>query len=67
MLTDRLHKAIGRAAELPAATQDAFAVVLEQLLQTYVERPPELRPELSAIVEQSMRENVVTLEYLKDK
>jgi len=67
MLTDRLHKAIDRAAELPDTTQDAFAEVLERLLRMYEERPPELRPDLSAIVEQSMREHAATLEYLKDK
>jgi hypothetical protein len=67
MLTDRLHKAIDRAAELPEGTQDAVAEVLEQLLRSYEERPPELRPEVSAVVEQSIREHADTLEYLKDK
>lgn len=67
MLTDRLHRAVDRAAELPEATQDALAAALEQLLQRYEGQPPELRPELSAIVEQSMAEHAATLEYLKDK
>jgi hypothetical protein len=67
MLTDRLHKAIDRAATLPEGTQDAIAEALEQLLRSYEQRPPELRSELSAVVEQSMRDNAATLEYLKDK
>ena len=71
MLTDRLRKAIDRAAELPETSQDAVAVVLEQVLEqvlaAYEQRPPELRPDLSAIVEQSMRDHAATLEYLKDK
>lgn len=65
MLTARLHRAVGRAAELPEVTQDAPAAALEQLLQRYEGQPLERDPELSAIVEQSMRELADTLEYLK--
>ena len=67
MLTDRLHRAMDRAAELPEATQDAVAEVLEQVLNRYEGNPPELGSVLSAIVEQSMTEHAATLEYLKDK
>jgi len=67
MLTDRLHRVVDRAATLPEGTQDAIAEALEQLVRSYEERPPELRPEVSAVVELSMRDNAATLEYLKDK
>jgi hypothetical protein len=67
MLTARLQKAVNRAAELPGSSQDDFAEVLEKLLDTSQERPPTLRPELAAIVEDSMRDNATMLEYLKDK
>ena len=67
MLTDRLHRAVDRAAEFPEVTQDALAVALEQLLQRYEGSLSDLEPELSAIVEQNMRELADTLEYLKDE
>lgn len=67
MLTDRLHRAIDRAAELPEAAQDAIAEVLEQLLNRCDGEPPKLGPDLSAIVEQAMCELADTVEYLKDK
>lgn len=67
MLIDRLHRAVDRAAGLPETSQDAIAEALEQLLRRYEDQPPELRPELSRIVEQSMSEHAATLEYLKDK
>ena len=67
MLIDRLHRAVDRAAELPEATQEAVADVLEQVLQRNEGQPPDLGPELTAIVDQSMTELADTLEYLKDR
>jgi hypothetical protein len=72
MLTERLRKAIDRAAEMPEADQDAVAAALERLIGAFMEgveaeHTPALRPELAAIVEQSLREHAETLEYLKDR
>jgi hypothetical protein len=72
MLTERLRKALDRAAEMPEADQDAVAAALERLIGAFmegveVEHAPALRPELAAIVEQSLREHAETLEYLKGR
>ncbi|HEY7093699.1 MAG TPA: hypothetical protein VH393_10990 [Ktedonobacterales bacterium] len=76
MLIERLRKAIDRAAEMPEVDQDAVAAALERLIGAIttgeetseeVGHPPALRPELAAIVEQSLREHAETLEYLKDR
>ena len=76
MLTERLRKVVDRAAEMPEADQDAVATALEQLIGVITTdeetrddapRSPALRPELAAIVEQSLREHAETLEYLKDR
>ena len=65
MLTERLQAAVNHVAELPEASQAEFAA-LEQLLSAYApsgingsndpgrQRPPELRPELAAIVDQAI-------------
>lgn len=70
MISERLQKALDRVYELPEAGQNAFAEVLEELLRAYnsgEQRPPTLRPELEAIVKQSIAEHATLLEYLKDK
>ena len=79
MLTERLQAVVNRVAELPKASQDELAEALEQLLNAYSpvdvngshpsgnHRPPDLRPELAAIVQQVMRDHAAMLKYLKDK
>lgn len=67
MLTERLQKAVERAAGLPPESQNAVAGVLEDLLRPQPERPPALRPEVAAIVERALRDHADMLEYLQDK
>ena len=76
MLTERLRRAIDRAAEMPEADQDAVADALERLIGAFTEgaeaaveteHAPALRPQLAALVEQPIREHAETLEYLKDR
>ena len=70
MVSERLQRAISKASALPADQQDAVAEALEKLLRDFdhdASKPPRLRPELDAIVEQSMSDHAEMLEYLKDK
>ena len=70
MLSERLQRAVSQASALPENQQDAVAEVLENLLRDFrhgASEPPRLRPELNALVEQSIRDHAEMLEYLKDK
>ena len=75
-LIERLRTAVDRAAGMPEVDQDTVPAALERLIGAFttgeetsdeVERPPALRPELAAMVEQSLRERAETLEYLSDR
>jgi hypothetical protein len=61
---------------MPEADQDAAASALERLIGAFMDsgatgveadHAPALRPELAALVEESIREHAETLEYLKDR
>jgi hypothetical protein len=74
MLTERLRRAIDRAAETTEAHQDAVAGALERLIGVFMDdgkasmetdQEPAVRPEVAALLEQSIREHAEPLERLK--
>jgi hypothetical protein len=62
MITERLQRMIDEIAKLPPEEQDRVAAAMQTLLGQ-----PQLSPEWRASVEQVMKEQAETLEYLKDK
>ncbi len=67
MVSERLRRAVSQVSALPEDQQEAVAAVLERLLRDFnhgASEPPQLRPELEAIVEQSIRDHAEMLEYL---
>jgi hypothetical protein len=56
-----------RAAQLPAPMQDELATLVEETLAHTTHPGPHLSREWRASAERAMREQVETLEYLKDK
>jgi hypothetical protein len=62
MITERLQRMIDEIAKLPPEEQDRVAAGMQTLLGQ-----PQLSPEWRASVEQVMKEQAETLEYLKDK
>lgn len=67
MLNDHLKAVMERAAQLPAAMQDELATLLEEALTHMMQPGPHVSPEWRASVEQAMREQAKTLEYLEDR
>ena len=62
MITERLRHMIDEISKLPPEEQDRVAAAMQTLLGQ-----PQLSPEWRASVEQVMKEQAETLEYLKDK
>lgn len=65
MLIERLSKLILLAERLPSETQDRLAEAMEQVLAAPA--PGHVRPEISQLIDETIRDSRGVLEYLRDR
>lgn len=65
MLNDRLTKLMHLAAGLSSETQDRLAEAMEQVLASPA--PGHVAPEISQLIDDTIRDSQGVLEYLRDR